>query len=95
MNNKCGTYGGYQAHGQRGEERCDACKEASRRYQSQRRKTYPRAQAAEKAKEYARDRALRKLARLHPAEFRVLYDAELATLPDPFPAITAARKAAS
>lgn len=90
MSGKCGTYAGYQIHGRRGEPRCEACKKANREYMAANRRAYPRRQQHEAAKQQARDRALRRLARLHPAQLRALYDEELATLPDPFPATTAA-----
>lgn len=91
MSAECGTYAGYQQHGKRGEERCPACRKANAEYRTRWRKERPRTQAAFASQQMARDRALRQLARLFPAELRVLYEAELAKLPDPFPATTAAR----
>lgn len=90
VNGDCGTQSGYQAHGRRGEPRCEPCKKAHREYVAAWRRAYPRTQQHESEKQLARNRALRRLARLHPGEFRTLYDEELATLPDPFPATTAA-----
>jgi hypothetical protein len=74
---KHGTYGGYQAHKLKGIPICEPCRLANNAYQRDYRKTNPDRQAVNVARQHARDRALRKLARAHPVEFRALYDAEL------------------
>jgi len=48
------------------------------------RRNRPRHFAYEDAKQKARTRALRRLAKLHPVDMRNLYDEELATVADPF-----------
>lgn len=68
-----GTYGGYQAHRRLGEDACAACLDANNAY-----KAVQRSGGAENA----RERALRRLARLHPSEFRRLYYAELQRVED-------------
>jgi hypothetical protein len=65
---KHGTYGGYQAHRRLDETACGPCLRANSNYKIKQRST---------GVENARERALRRLARLHPSEFRRLYYAEL------------------
>lgn len=76
----CGTYAGYQAHRKANEEACTPCLVANREYLRDYRKRNPGYLAADAARRGARDRALRRLARLHPGEFRALYDVELVEL---------------
>ena len=88
-----GTRRGYAQCVKRAEGACPACRRAQSDYMQEWRQRYPTAQKREQHKQDARGRALRALARAHPAEFRRLYDAELAKLPDLLPHATAARRA--
>lgn len=90
---RCGTYAGVSAHHSRDEQLCGPCREAGAAYMAQWRRDHPRSHGFEMDKQAARNRALRRLARLHPAELRVLYDEELTKVTDPFPALRAAREA--
>lgn len=77
---RCGETRGYQAHRKRNEPPCDACREAQRVYVAAFRAAKPGAQQRIARKQHARDRALRELARLFPAEFERLYEREVAEL---------------
>lgn len=57
--------------------RCDACKDASRRYQAELRARTPQFRARGRALSTAYGRALRELRLRHPAEFDELYRAAL------------------
>ena len=73
---ECGTYAAYQRHRRRRERACDACREASRVYHSNRRRD-PKVRAAENRDTNARSRALWRLADEHRARFRELFAEEL------------------
>ena len=75
-----GTYARYQTHRRRNEEPCDACRAANRAYLAGWRARNPRNTSRHAETNYARDRAYRALAKLHPAEFEALYSAELRAL---------------
>lgn len=77
-----GTYGGYHECRQRVEGSCADCREANRTYLRAWRKRNREAQALIAAKQGARDKALRRLADLHPVAFGALYAEELALLAD-------------
>lgn len=87
----CGTYGGYQRCKRRPAGACAPCRRANADYIRRWRQDRSVSYACEKSKQLCRDRALRRLAALHPADLRALYEEELAKLPDPFPASKAAR----
>ena len=75
---ECGTTSGYSGHKRRGEDACAPCLAAIRDYQ----RTYRRGkgQAATrrvKEREAARDRALRRLAALYPAQLEALLAEEM------------------
>lgn len=74
----CGTYAGYQAHGRRKEQSCAVCQAAAAEYMREYRATKPDAYKRERFRAAARERALWKLAKLHPVQFRQLYIAEMA-----------------
>lgn len=73
----CGTYAGVSAHKRDRTRMCPACRAANTAYMREYRKRKPDGYQREKAKNHARERALWKLADLHPAQFRVLVEAEL------------------
>lgn len=68
----CGTHGGYQKHGRKGETPCEPCRQAHAAYMRQYRDEYPANYEHEKRRRSARDRALRRLARAYPDDFRRL-----------------------
>jgi hypothetical protein len=72
----CGTYGAYQAHRKRGQEPCDACRAANAAYERQYRKNSPELYARELAAQYAKERALRRLASEYPERFTELLNEE-------------------
>lgn len=75
---RCGTPAGYQAHRkERREDACDDCKRAQAEYTAALRRANPELYAQSQSIQRARDRALRRLARQHPAEFDELYREEL------------------
>ena len=71
-----GTYGGYQACRPAGVV-CDPCRRACAEYQRRYRKANPDKQAAARRLSNARVRALGRLAKMYPVEFRKLYDEEI------------------
>lgn len=73
-----GTYGGAQAHQRRGEAACDECKAARAAYMRALREN-PEQKASDLARAYAADRARRRLAALHPEEYRRFYAEEART----------------
>jgi len=72
-----GSYAGYQWHRKNGEPPCDECVLANSSYQTAWRRNNPDKHAAQQRTQYARIRALRKLAKLHPEDMRQLYQQEL------------------
>lgn len=72
-----GTYGGYIQHGKQRVKPCGACRAAASAYQRQWRSSKPELQRRHNEVKLARDRALRRLADLHPAELKTLYYDEL------------------
>jgi hypothetical protein len=75
---RCGTYAGAMAHPRRGEDKCEPCLKAARDYVKNRRQR-AEVRRAEYEQKTARTRALARLARLHPTEFRDLLAEESAT----------------
>lgn len=73
---RCGTPAGYQAHQKRTEDPCAKCRRARADYIKQRRQD-PKIRALEVRREAARQRALSRLARIHPALYANLYAEEL------------------
>jgi hypothetical protein len=72
-----GTYGGFQSlHRNRGEESCDACREARNAYMRERRKSNPQILRVQKERERVRNRALSRLARIYPDAYRALLSEE-------------------
>lgn len=82
MSGKCGEYAGYQAHKRAKEDPCAACRQANREYMAQWRVRNPALQSLHTTNQHARERAMRRLAVMFPAELQALYDEELAQLPD-------------
>lgn len=76
MSAECGTHAAYQAHIKRGESACAPCKAAAAAYARQRRST-PEGRRESRDLSRAQGRAMRALARLHRAEYQVLYAAAL------------------
>ena len=72
----CGTYAGYQVHRMAKQDACGPCKAAANAYQAAYRKRNPQSVVRRLAAQEARRRALRRLAKRHPGEFRALYDEE-------------------
>jgi len=85
-----GTPHGYKPCHRRPEGACDDCRKARaaymKRWRAERRRSDPDGHQTELAKEAARQRAHRQLARAHPAEYLELVEAA-------FRDITAARRA--
>ena len=73
-----GTYGGYQQCRKRLEGSCPECRAANNAYLQQWRSANADRQHRLACDQRARDRALRRLARMFDAEFGVLYEEELA-----------------
>jgi hypothetical protein len=67
-----GTSAGYDVHHRRGESPCDACRLAKKEYDARWRAASPVARR-NRLHARARNRALTRLARRHPAEYRALY----------------------
>lgn len=72
-----GSYAGYQVCQRRPEGSCEECRKATREYMAEYRKRRPEVQARERLKRRARERALWKLARQFPREYRVLVHDEM------------------
>jgi hypothetical protein len=78
-----GSYGGYQQHqrlrraGHVDVDPCDLCRAAANAYREQWRLKSREVYQRHIEVQYCRDRALRRLAKLHPEEFDALYDEEL------------------
>jgi uncharacterized membrane protein YccC len=72
-----GTYAAYQRHRNTGSEPCTECRKAATRYMANYRASKPERRVAEIERATARNRALSRLAKLHPAQFRALYREEL------------------
>lgn len=73
---ECGTYAAYQQHRANGEIPCAACRRANAVYKRRYRRR-PEVRDVEARENAARSRALWRLARLHPAQFQILYREEL------------------
>lgn len=72
----CGTYAGYVRHVKVTKDvPCDECRAAATLYHRIYRQR-PGVRARELDRERDRQRALSRLARMHPTEFRALYDEE-------------------
>lgn len=74
------SYGEYQQRKKRDLPSCDGCREAAAEYHRQYRRRNPEVAARERAKMGAYNRALRRLARLHQTEFRLLLAEERAKI---------------
>ena len=72
-----GTYARYQKHGREGSKPCAECRQAARRYAAEYRAKRPEKYREEKRRAYARERALSRLANMHPNEYRWIYAEEL------------------
>ncbi len=75
---RCGTYAGAQVHRRQGEPNCDDCRRAHAAYIAKWRKQRPDLHAENVATQNARERALRRLAQMHPRDLRRLYLEEMA-----------------
>lgn len=75
---ECGTYAGVGVHRRADEELCADCKRANAAYMARWRKRRPDLHAENVATQDARNRALRRLARMHPRDMRRLYAEEMA-----------------
>ena len=69
----CGTQAGYQAHRKRGEDACEACRQANRSYMNAYNRRNPGSQEKYREKAAVRDRALERLAHEYPERFMELY----------------------
>ncbi len=74
---RCGTYAGAQVHRRQDEKLCDPCRQAHAAHIAAWRKKRPDLHAENVATQDARNRALRRLARLHPRDMRRLYLEEM------------------
>lgn len=74
---RCGTYAGASAHGAKGEPCCDLCGPAAAAYQREWRARNPDAKRKAAVYGKARNRALVRLSRAHPAEYLDLFNDEL------------------
>lgn len=72
-----GTYLGYNAEQRRGIEHCDDCRAARAKYMKLYRHRKPDTYERNNRVQFARNRALRRLAAQHPEEMQLLYDEEL------------------
>ena len=72
-----GTYSGYQKEIKRGIEPCPSCRAALANYMKTYRQNRVTIYDRHKSIEYARGRAMRRLAQLYPAVMQALYDEEL------------------
>lgn len=70
-----GTYSGWNWHMRRHEPACDACRAANSQYQDEWRKT-SKGKRSSAIDVRARGRALTRLARMHPSDYRDLYAEE-------------------
>lgn len=75
----CGTYAGYQKHLRSQETPCDDCKAANAAMSRERRRD-PREMYLHDKRKRARLRALSRLAKAYPEEYRRLYSEEAAGL---------------
>lgn len=70
----CGSYGGYQQHTRRGEQPCDQCREANRRYAQKYRNKRPEVRERDIAALRARREATKRLIERQRIEFDDLLD---------------------
>lgn len=68
----CGSYGGYQRHKRLGEDPCERCREANRRYLAEYRNQHPARREDDIRALRARREAIRLLIERHQTEFRDL-----------------------
>lgn len=73
----CGTYAAYQRHVKAGESPCVGCRQASAEYRRTYRERRMPGDGRAVRRQYARDRALRRLAARHHAELDTLVAEEL------------------
>lgn len=78
----CGTYAAYQRHLRKGEETCDACRQANT-VQARTLRTDPAIKSEQNARSAARSRAAWRLTREYPERYRQLANEELAKLTFP------------
>ena len=76
---RCGSHSGWAAHQRRGEKPCDACVRAKAEYDKRWRSATEQQRKARLASK-AQRKALSRLTKLHPDEYRVLYVAAKAEL---------------
>jgi hypothetical protein len=67
-----GTYAGWNWHQRNDVPVCSDCKEAARQYMTKWRQTHPIGAAADRRRLRIRNRALSRLAALHPVQFQAL-----------------------
>lgn len=77
LDERHGTYAGYNQHIRDKERPCPGCRAAATDYQNKRRKSNPDAYAQEKFMNLIRSRALWRLAQIHHEEFQRLIDEEI------------------
>lgn len=77
MSKKCGTYAGWNAHRRAQEPQCDACREAARVYQRERRAKGGEQIESETTKQRCRERALWRLKEMHRGDFDLLVADEI------------------
>lgn len=75
---ECGTRAGHVAHRTRGEDSCDACREAYAAYFTEYRKVNPDSTERDRSRGRAQQRAMRRLTRQFPKEFLAIMNEELA-----------------
>lgn len=76
MNDRCGTYAGFQAHKKRGEVGCGPCRDARRVYMAAYREKSEKARERDRKYSLATSRARERLIRAHRAEFLLYLDEE-------------------
>jgi hypothetical protein len=74
------SYGEYQRRKRAGLLDCPGCRTAATTYHRERRRANPEVRRREQAKVAAYDRALRRLAKRHPVEFRTFLTEEQAKI---------------
>lgn len=71
-----GTYAGFMRHYRRKETPCEPCRQARNTYMARYRESHPDAYDYDKRMTNARSRALWRLAKQYPQEFRKFFDEE-------------------
>lgn len=75
---KHGTYGGAQAHRKRGIPQCESCKDARNKYETNLRRQRKKEADGRKEQLLIRGRALARLSRMFPEEYKAALGIELA-----------------